>query len=43
MIIATFVQVAEADVATHQPTIVFVDAQNRPRERRAEIPGPRRP
>lgn len=43
VIIATFVQVAEADVAAHQPTIVFVDGQNRAREKRAEVPGPRRP
>lgn len=43
VIIATFVQVAEANVAAHQPTIVFVDGRNRVRERRDEIPGPRRP
>jgi aspartate 1-decarboxylase len=43
VIVATFVLVAEADAPSHEPTIVFVDGQNRPVAKRHEVPGPRRP
>lgn len=42
IIIATYVLVAEADVKSHEPTVVFVDPGNRPVAKRHEIPGPRR-
>jgi aspartate 1-decarboxylase len=42
VIVAAFVLVAEADVAHHQPTVVFVDEHNHPLARRPEVPGPRR-
>jgi aspartate 1-decarboxylase len=44
IIVATFAQVAEADVRSHHPTVVHVDAQNRMRAlpNPDEIPGPGR-
>lgn len=40
VIIARFVQVEEADVASFKPTVVFVDESNRLKQIREEIPGP---
>jgi len=42
IIIATYVTVPEDQVATHTPTVVFVDDRNRPVLKGEEIPGPRR-
>lgn len=43
VILATFVQVDEADVGTHQPKVVLVDERNRIKDANlAEIAGPRR-
>lgn len=43
VIIASFALLNEEEMATHQPNIVFVDAQNRIRTTgEAEIPGPKR-
>lgn len=39
IIIATFSHVAEAECATVDPTVVFVDEYNQMKEIRAEIPG----
>ena len=38
LIIAAFAQVAEADVAAHQPQLVFVNDQNRQVELRHHVP-----
>jgi len=38
LIIAAFAQVHEDQVATHQPHLVFVDAQNRQTELRHHVP-----
>ncbi len=38
LIIAAFAQVHEDQVATHQPQLVFVDAQNRQTELRHHVP-----
>jgi len=38
LIIASFAQVAEDQVATHQPQLVFVDAHNRQTELRHAVP-----
>lgn len=38
LIIAAFAQVPEADVATHRPQLVFVDANNRQTELRDHVP-----
>jgi aspartate 1-decarboxylase len=32
----------EAEARRHEPKVVFVDEQNRMREKRSEVPGPRR-
>ena len=40
IIIATFVELEEAEALIHQPTAIFVDADNRLIESRAEVPGP---
>ena len=40
IIIATFVELDDAEARLHQPTAVFVDAGNRLIEARAEVPGP---
>ncbi|MBS1836823.1 MAG: aspartate 1-decarboxylase [Actinobacteria bacterium] len=37
VILATFVEVDEAEAASHEPTVVFVDEHNRVRELRAEV------
>lgn len=43
VIIATFANMKEADAAKHEPTVVFVDGDNRIRELNGkEIPGPAR-
>lgn len=43
VIIATFAQVPEGEVAAHRPRVVFVDSQNRIKDADAtEIPGPGR-
>ena len=38
LIIAAFAQVSEAELATHRPQLVFVDAQNRPCALRDHVP-----
>jgi len=38
IIIAAFAQVPEAEVATHQPQLVFVDDKNRQTELRHKVP-----
>ncbi len=43
VILATFAEVEEAEVRSHVPTVVLVDARNRIQEKRAEVPGPARP
>ena len=40
VIIASFLDVPEAEVREHKPLLVFVDANNRLKPSRAEIPGP---
>lgn len=40
VIIAAFTWLDEDAARTHEPKVVFVDEQNRMREKRAEIPGP---
>lgn len=40
VILATFVDMDDADARTHTPTVVFVDEANRVREQRLEVPGP---
>ena len=42
VIIASFSWMDEAAARTHEPKVVFVDEQNRIREKRAEVPGPAR-
>lgn len=41
VIIACFGDFPESQVATHEPTVIFVDERNQIREQRAEIAGPR--
>jgi aspartate 1-decarboxylase len=41
IIIAAFTMVPESQVRTFQPKVVFVDEENRIKELRKEIPGPR--
>ena len=43
VIIATFCQLEESEAKTFEPTVLLVDAQNNPKEIRAEIPGPNTP
>ena len=38
LIIAAFVSMARNEIATHQPKLVFVDEQNKPKELRSHIP-----
>jgi aspartate 1-decarboxylase len=40
VIIAAFAWLDEAAARRHEPTVVFVDGQNRVREKRPEVPGP---
>ena len=40
VILATFVDMADADAQLHTPTVVFVDESNAVREQRAEVAGP---
>ena len=40
VILATFVDMADADAKVHTPTVVFVDESNAVREQRAEVAGP---
>lgn len=40
IIIATFVELEDAEAQSHQPTAIFVDTDNRMIETRAEVPGP---
>ncbi len=40
VIIASFVQIDDDHLASHKPKVVFVDAHNRVRHIRAEVPGP---
>ena len=42
VIIAAYTWLSEAEARRHEPKVVFVDAHNRIREKRAEIPGPAR-
>jgi aspartate 1-decarboxylase len=42
VIIAAFSWMEEAEARRHEPKVVFVDEQNRMREKRSEVPGPRR-
>jgi aspartate 1-decarboxylase len=42
VIIAAYTWLDEAAARAHQPKVVFVDARNRLREKRAEIAGPQR-
>ena len=42
VIIAAFTWMEENAARTHEPKVIFVDDRNRIRERRAEVPGPRR-
>jgi aspartate 1-decarboxylase len=42
VIIAAFTWLDEAAARRHEPKVVFVDAQNRIRAKRAEVPGPLR-
>jgi aspartate 1-decarboxylase len=42
VILATFVDVDDAEAAQWRPTVVFVDAQNRIVSRDGEVPGPHR-
>jgi len=43
VIIATFCQMDAEAAKSFEPTVVLVDAQNNPKEIRAEIPGPQMP
>ena len=43
VIIATFCQLEESEAKAFEPTVLLVDAQNNPKEIRAEIPGPNTP
>ncbi len=40
IIVATFVELEDAEAQSHRPTAIFVDASNRMIESRAEVPGP---
>lgn len=40
VIIATFVEMDDAEAKAHEPTAIFVDGDNHIVEQRAEIPGP---
>ena len=42
VIIAAFAWMEEEAARKHEPKVVFVDEQNRIREKRAEVPGPLR-
>lgn len=42
VIIAAFSWMEEDEARRHEPKVVFVDEQNRMREKRNEVPGPRR-
>ena len=42
VIIAAYTWLDEAEARAHKPKVVFVDAQNRIKEERAEVPGPLR-
>ena len=43
VIIATFCQLEEQEAKEFEPTVLLVDANNNPKEIRAEIPGPNTP
>jgi aspartate 1-decarboxylase len=43
VIIAAFTYLDEAAARVHEPKVVFVDEQNRMREKRSELPGPAKP
>jgi aspartate 1-decarboxylase len=43
VIIAAFTWLPEEAARKHEPKVVFVDGDNRIREKRAEVPGPRMP
>jgi aspartate 1-decarboxylase len=43
VIIAAFADMDEAEARRHEPKVVFVDDENRIRERRTEVPGPALP
>ena len=43
VIIAAFTYLNEERVATHKPTLVFVDENNQVAELRSEVPGPEEP
>lgn len=43
VILATFGDMDEAEARTHEPKVVLVDANNRIKAQRAEIPGPQMP
>jgi aspartate 1-decarboxylase len=40
VILATFAQLDDAQARQHTPTVILVDANNRPQDRRSEVPGP---
>jgi aspartate 1-decarboxylase len=42
IIIAAFMLIPESKIATHKPKIVFVDSNNRFKETRPEVAGPKR-
>jgi len=42
VIIAAYTWMNEESARRHQPKVVFVDEENRIRDKRAEVPGPRR-
>jgi aspartate 1-decarboxylase len=42
VIIAAYTWLPEAEARAHEPRVVFVDGQNRIRDKRAEVPGPMR-
>lgn len=42
VIIAAFAHMEEDEARRHEPKVVFVDEQNRIREKRAEVPGPKK-
>ena len=42
VIIAAYTWLAEAEARVHEPKVVFVDGENRIREKRPEVPGPLR-
>lgn len=41
IIVACFSQLTPEEILTHEPKVVFVDENNRIKEKRKEIPGPR--